>query len=68
MLELQSPADQIAVLVSAVTDEQLDAPTPCPGTPVAQLLGHVLGLSIAFRRGPQGRRPDDVHRPGREPH
>jgi uncharacterized protein (TIGR03086 family) len=49
VLELQSPADQIALLVSAITDDQLDAPTPCPDTPVAQLLGHVLGLSIAFR-------------------
>jgi uncharacterized protein (TIGR03086 family) len=49
VLDLQPPADQVALLVSAITDDQLGAPTPCPDTPVAQLLGHVLGLSIAFR-------------------
>jgi len=49
MLDLQAPADQLTLLVSGITDDQLDAPTPCPGTSVANLLAHVLGLSIAFR-------------------
>jgi uncharacterized protein (TIGR03086 family) len=49
MLDLQSPADQVAALASGVTDEQLDAPTPCPGTDVSMMLAHIIGLSVAFR-------------------
>ena len=33
----------------AIPDDQLNDPTPCPGTDVAGMLAHVLGLSVAFR-------------------
>ncbi|MEU3825312.1 TIGR03086 family metal-binding protein [Streptomyces sp. NPDC029080] len=36
-------------LAGAVTEEQLTAATPCPGCSVRDLLGHLLGLSVAFR-------------------
>jgi uncharacterized protein (TIGR03086 family) len=49
MLDLQPPADQVATLLRGVRDDQLDCPTPCPDTSVANLLAHLLGLSIAFR-------------------
>ncbi|MFG1670366.1 TIGR03086 family metal-binding protein [Streptomyces sp. Y7] len=39
----------VARLAEAVTDEQLSAPTPCPEMAVRNLLGHLLGLSVAFR-------------------
>jgi uncharacterized protein (TIGR03086 family) len=39
----------IARLADAVTDEQLSASTPCPDLAVRNLLGHLLGLSVAFR-------------------
>ncbi len=44
------PAAQAVIRATAnVTDEQLDAPTPCPDYDVRDLLFHVLGLSQAFR-------------------
>ena len=49
MLDLQPPADHVAALVAGIRDEQLDAPTPCPGTDVATMLAHLIGLSVAFR-------------------
>ncbi|NGO79371.1 TIGR03086 family protein [Streptomyces sp. YC504] len=36
-------------LADRVTDDQLDAPTPCPGLAVRTLLGHIVGLAAAFR-------------------
>ncbi|MFJ7152966.1 TIGR03086 family metal-binding protein [Streptomyces sp. NPDC100445] len=39
----------VARLAGAVTDEQLAGATPCPGLAVRNLLGHLLGLSTAFR-------------------
>jgi uncharacterized protein (TIGR03086 family) len=49
MLDLQPPADQVTALLRGVRDDHLDDPTPCPDTSVANLLAHLLGLSIAFR-------------------
>ncbi|MET7640091.1 TIGR03086 family metal-binding protein [Streptomyces sp. NPDC005438] len=42
-------ARQVAQLLPGVSDDQLDAPTPCEDYPVAALLAHLLGLSRAFR-------------------
>ncbi len=36
-------------VVTAIRDDQLAAPTPCAGTPVAALLDHLDGLALAFR-------------------
>lgn len=41
-------AAAVTALLDTITDEQLSAPTPCPGLPVAALLDHLLGLSLAF--------------------
>ena len=41
-------ARQLATLVRGVTDEQLDAPTPCPEYTVGDLLDHIGGLAKAF--------------------
>jgi uncharacterized protein (TIGR03086 family) len=49
VLSLEPPADQIAALARNLPDEQLNAPTPCPGTDVGAMLAHVLQLSVAFR-------------------
>ncbi|MFC3963177.1 TIGR03086 family metal-binding protein [Nocardia jiangsuensis] len=43
-------ADRMAALVAGIGDDQLTGPTPCPGVPVAALLGHVAGLTEAFRQ------------------
>ncbi|MEP6695364.1 MAG: TIGR03086 family metal-binding protein [Pseudonocardiales bacterium] len=48
MLDLGPAAGQVTRLLAGVSDDQLTDPTPCPGTPVAGLLDHFMGLSLAF--------------------
>ncbi|MCF6509717.1 TIGR03086 family protein [Blastococcus sp. MG754426] len=57
-LDLGPTADELARVVAGVRDEQLGDPTPCPGMPVAGLLDHLLGLSLAFRLAAE-KRPSD---------
>lgn len=47
--DLSPAAKLLADLVSHVDDAQLDRPTPCEGRTVSQLLGHIGGLTQAFR-------------------
>ena len=47
VLDLEPPARQIITLAGAVTDDMLPAPTP--DYTVADLLAHMMGLTIAFR-------------------
>lgn len=49
MLDLGAPTTTLTSLLERIDDGQLDAPTPCERTNVAELVTHVLGLSIAFR-------------------
>ncbi|WRZ93641.1 TIGR03086 family metal-binding protein [Streptomyces sp. NBC_01007] len=39
----------VARLADAVTDDRLDGATPCPDYAVRNILGHLAGLSVAFR-------------------
>jgi uncharacterized protein (TIGR03086 family) len=39
----------VARLAEGVTEEQMNAPTPCPQYAVRNLIGHLAGLSRAFR-------------------
>ena len=48
-LDLGPAADQMAAIILNIGEEQLADPTPCDRTSVADMLTHVLGLSIAFR-------------------
>ncbi|MFI9823637.1 TIGR03086 family metal-binding protein [Streptomyces sp. NPDC052013] len=48
-LDLGPQTQVIARLAEGVTDEQLEDRTPCPEYRVRHILGHLLGLSIAFR-------------------
>ena len=48
-LDLGPQAAEVARVVAGVRDDQLGAPTPCAGTPVAGLLAHLAGLATAFR-------------------
>jgi uncharacterized protein (TIGR03086 family) len=49
ILDLSPTALRVAAVADSIRDDQLDAPTPCPELTVRNLLGHVLGLSVAFR-------------------
>ncbi|MFA3841094.1 TIGR03086 family metal-binding protein [Streptomyces aureus] len=44
----------VARLADGVREDQLDLPTPCPEYAVHHLLGHLLGLTVAF--GDAGRK------------
>jgi uncharacterized protein (TIGR03086 family) len=46
--DLSPAADQLAAVVTAVPDDALGRPTPCPDMTVAALLDHIAGLSLAF--------------------
>ncbi|MET9595025.1 TIGR03086 family metal-binding protein [Streptomyces sp. NPDC006516] len=48
-LDLEPVARQISELAGAVQDGQLAGPTPCPDYSVRELLGHLAGLTVAFR-------------------
>ena len=47
-LDFDPPVRQIRALLLGVDDRDLAAPTPCPGWSVADLLDHLMGLSVAF--------------------
>ncbi|MFE1309431.1 TIGR03086 family metal-binding protein [Streptomyces sp. NPDC058755] len=49
ILDLGPQTRILARLAESVTDDQLSGPTPCPDLAVRNLLGHLLGLSVAFR-------------------
>lgn len=48
-IDLAPAADRLMGLIPVVGDDRLDDPTPCEGRTVRQLLGHLLGLTLAFR-------------------
>lgn len=48
-LDLGPQTRVIARLADGVADDQLSGPTPCPELAVRNLLGHLLGLTVAFR-------------------
>jgi uncharacterized protein (TIGR03086 family) len=50
-LDLAPTAAEVARVIAGVREEQLPDPTPCAGTPVAGLLDHFVGLTVAFRMG-----------------
>jgi uncharacterized protein (TIGR03086 family) len=48
-IDLGPATGAVARVVAGVRDDQLTAPTPCAGTPVAGILDHLAGLAYAFR-------------------
>lgn len=47
--DLHPAARRLGALVRRVDDSALEHPTPCEGRTVSQLLGHLHGLTAAFR-------------------
>ncbi len=48
VLDLEPATSALATVVRNIGDDQLGAPTPCPGVDVGALLDHVDGLCRAF--------------------
>ncbi len=48
-VDLRPQVQVLVRLAEGVDDAQLAAPTPCPQMPVHVLIGHLCGLSVAFR-------------------
>ncbi len=48
-IDLAPAAAETARIVAGVRDDQLEDATPCPGTSVAGMLDHLVGLTTAFR-------------------
>ena len=46
--DLQPAARRMEILVTGVSDDQLDLPTPCPSYRVADLLDHICTFTVAF--------------------
>ena len=70
MIDIRPAADRTAQLVTSVADEQLDLPTPCPGTRLGDLIDHVGSLSRAFlasARKETGERDGPTEAQRREP-
>ncbi|MFC6014863.1 TIGR03086 family metal-binding protein [Plantactinospora solaniradicis] len=66
MLDLDPAAREVTRLLAQITDDQLTRPTPCTDTPVAALLDHLMGLTLAFTWGARktgGDRPQGVSGP-----
>ena len=49
LIDLGDAGNQLLTVASNVGASQLDAPTPCEGRTVGQLLQHIVGLTGAFR-------------------
>ena len=47
-IDVRPAAAQMAGLLALVPDDGLDAPTPCEGLTLGQLIGHVIGFAEVF--------------------
>lgn len=49
LVDLGPAAERLLAVAGSVRDDQLDAPTPCEGRTVGQLVQHLVGLTQALR-------------------
>jgi uncharacterized protein (TIGR03086 family) len=65
MIDLTPSAERMTALLDAVTDDQLDRPTPCPDSSLGDLVDHVGTLTIAFtaKAGDDGSRSGPPPKP-----
>jgi uncharacterized protein (TIGR03086 family) len=56
-LDFAPQAAEVARVIAGVRDEQLTDPTPCASTPVAAILDHFDGLTVAFRKAAEKEEP-----------
>jgi uncharacterized protein (TIGR03086 family) len=65
-VDLFPVTEEVVRIVAGVQDDQLADPTPCEGTPVAGLLDHLVGLTLAFRMAAEKRPLDGAPRASAE--
>src|SRR4051812_6475987 len=65
-VDLAPVTEEVVRIVSGVRDDQLTDQTPCEGTPVAGLLDHLVGLTLAFRMAAEKRPLDGAPRASAE--
>ncbi|MEU9823751.1 TIGR03086 family metal-binding protein [Micromonospora chersina] len=69
--DFEPAARALGTLLPGVSDDQLSCPTPCEGWTVSDLLGHVMGLTVAFRiaaeKGPDAAPDGPGDRPELDP-
>ena len=63
MLDLEPVSRTLGDLVAGVGDDQLDGPTPCPGTSVGAMLDHMAGFALAFTAAANHKEPPGGSRP-----
>jgi uncharacterized protein (TIGR03086 family) len=49
LVDLAPAGERLLAVAANVADDQLSLPTPCAGRTVGQLVGHLVGLTLAFR-------------------
>ncbi|MFB7272523.1 TIGR03086 family metal-binding protein [Streptomyces sp. NPDC056244] len=49
LFDLGPVCRRVAGVVGGIRDEHLAGPTPCPAYTVREVLGHLVGLTVAFR-------------------
>ena len=49
LVDLAPAGERLLAVAANVADDQLSLPTPCEGRTVGQLVGHLVGLTLAFR-------------------
>ncbi len=49
LVDLGPAGDRLLTVIASIDDADLGAPTPCEGRTVGQLIGHLAGLTQAFR-------------------
>ncbi len=59
MIDLGPAAREVTRLLDGVTEDRMAGPTPCPDYPIAALLDHLMGLSLAFTWAARKTTPTD---------
>lgn len=63
MIDLEPATRAVTLLIAAIRDEQLDDPTPCPGTTLGAMLDHVEGFATGFAIAARKQVPPGGSRP-----
>jgi uncharacterized protein (TIGR03086 family) len=63
MIDLRPATERLTRLITAITEEDFSAPTPCPGVGLGDLIDHVGGFAVAFTAAARKERGDTTQPP-----